>query len=618
MSLSHHKKDVSVSMLCLDDLVEPPPPPPPPPEPSSFSTSRRQRPWYVVDPDAGWRRRWDLVSIAAVFVSVLAEPYVMAFAPNSSSGTALYREAGETDYAFIIVAMRLFWVAWFSLDVALSFATSFPGNDGEEVYDISKIAAHYAKGYLALDVFSTVPWEVACPANNRNRLLRLFAGLLPSLRAWRASTVGKARALYETMPATGMVHPILETLCRFGAWLLLLNHWFACGWFALGHGYRSRNLDDRCATSPPSQRQLRERCTWTQLRGYESSSIAYAYVSCFYWSLTTLATVGYGDITPNTIPEKAFACCCMLVGVVWFAGLVSSVENDIFTRDDDDEDNSSSKRRRSKKVLVKFMYDHKVPLKLSSEVQTYLRRHFEVEHAWCEPGVSRIVKQLPPRLLRALALHAYRKKLRAINFFDRKPWAFVVDCVVAMRSYAAGPGEPVVHAGTVLRSLHFVVRGACCVGGETTTTPFLLRSSGGTRVAVQRGGHFGEEGFLLNAVWLRPLVSRGWSELHIVPEPALNLERHPLVADELRVSAYSTVAKHDDLVAVVTTPPPPPPECMLRNPPREEEEEEEDDDDEVLSDVALLRSLEGDVARLASDVARLEGAVASSSLESRG
>jgi len=32
------------------------------------------------------------------------------------------------------------------------------------------------------------------------------------------------------------------------------------------------------------------------------------------------------------------------------------------------------------------------------------------------------------------------------------PSPFVADCVIAMRSYAAGPAEIVVHAGSVVRS----------------------------------------------------------------------------------------------------------------------------------------------------------------------
>ena len=38
------------------------------------------------------------------------------------------------------------------------------------------------------------------------------------------------------------------------------------------------------------------------------------YVSALYYTLSSLTTCGFGNISPNTASEKLFGCCSMLIG----------------------------------------------------------------------------------------------------------------------------------------------------------------------------------------------------------------------------------------------------------------------------------------------------------------
>jgi hypothetical protein len=46
---------------------------------------------------------------------------------------------------------------------------------------------------------------------------------------------------------------------------------------------------------------------------------SYRYIWALYWSVTTMATVGYGDISAISIPEKVVAMFAMLIGASIFA-----------------------------------------------------------------------------------------------------------------------------------------------------------------------------------------------------------------------------------------------------------------------------------------------------------
>lgn len=56
------------------------------------------------------------------------------------------------------------------------------------------------------------------------------------------------------------------------------------------------------------------------------------YVASYYFVVTTIATVGYGDITPKTVSERIFCIVIMLLGVTGFSfatGSLSSLMSNI-------------------------------------------------------------------------------------------------------------------------------------------------------------------------------------------------------------------------------------------------------------------------------------------------
>lgn len=50
-----------------------------------------------------------------------------------------------------------------------------------------------------------------------------------------------------------------------------------------------------------------------------------SYGNSLYWAVTTMTTVGYGDIAPHTTTGKVVACAVMLVGIGFFAVLTGAI-----------------------------------------------------------------------------------------------------------------------------------------------------------------------------------------------------------------------------------------------------------------------------------------------------
>lgn len=73
---------------------------------------------------------------------------------------------------------------------------------------------------------------------------------------------------------------------------------------------------------------------WIWWTGMQDSSEFELYIASAYFIVTTIATVGYGDITPLTVTEWIFCIFIMLLGVTGFSfatGSLSSLMSNIDT-----------------------------------------------------------------------------------------------------------------------------------------------------------------------------------------------------------------------------------------------------------------------------------------------
>ena len=48
-------------------------------------------------------------------------------------------------------------------------------------------------------------------------------------------------------------------------------------------------------------------------------------VKVWYYGLTTLSTIGYGDFTPKSVPEKFIVSFLMMVGVILFSFIMGNL-----------------------------------------------------------------------------------------------------------------------------------------------------------------------------------------------------------------------------------------------------------------------------------------------------
>lgn len=79
-------------------------------------------------------------------------------------------------------------------------------------------------------------------------------------------------------------------------------HWLACLWNFLG----SYNLHGEGSWA-------------VNIVDYPDLKPQEKYLICIYWALTTMSTIGYGDLVPKSSAEKVFVIFSMFLGSVIYA-----------------------------------------------------------------------------------------------------------------------------------------------------------------------------------------------------------------------------------------------------------------------------------------------------------
>ena len=137
-----------------------------------------------------------------------------------------------------------------------------------------------------------------------------------------------------------------ERLLFFILFFLVICHIVACLWIF------SARLED---FNPE---------TWVVRYGLQDLSDFELYLSSLYFTVTTITTVGFGDISGGTLGEKMICIVLMLFGVISFSfstGTLSSILSNL--------DSSNAKLQSKLRVLKDIKDEYKIGTKLYDDLR---------------------------------------------------------------------------------------------------------------------------------------------------------------------------------------------------------------------------------------------------------
>ncbi|XP_060533473.1 potassium voltage-gated channel subfamily H member 6 isoform X3 [Cylas formicarius] len=386
---------------------------------------------------------WDWIILILVMYTAIFTPYVAAFLLGEPDFNNRKNKKYSEDP---IVIIDLIVDVTFIIDILINFRTTYVSGNDEIVSDPVRIAVHYLKGWFLIDLVAAVPFDLLFFGTDTDELgldkdeTTTLIGLLKTARLLRLVRVARKIDRYSEYGAA--------VLLLLMATFALIAHWLACIWYAIGNAERPV-LHAKIGWLDVLANDTHQHYT---VNGTGGPSIKSRYVTALYFTFTSLTSVGFGNVAPNTDAEKIFTICVMLVGSLMYAsifGNVSAIIQRLY---------SGTARYHTQMLRVReFIRFHQIPNPLRQRLEEYF------QHAWTYTNgidMNSVLKGFPECLQADICLHLNRNLLQNCGVFEGASPGCLRALTLKFKTTHAPPGDTLVHRGDVLTSLYFISRGS--------------------------------------------------------------------------------------------------------------------------------------------------------------
>uniref|UniRef100_A0A8C7HZE1 Potassium voltage-gated channel subfamily H member 7 n=1 Tax=Oncorhynchus kisutch TaxID=8019 RepID=A0A8C7HZE1_ONCKI len=373
---------------------------------------------------------WDWLILLLVIYTAIFTPYSAAFLLNDLEEQKR-RECGYSCSPLNVVDLMV--DIMFIVDILINFRTTYVNLNEEVVSHPAKIAIHYFKGWFLIDMVAAIPFDLLIFGSGSDETTTLI-GLLKTARLLRLVRVARKLDRYSEYGAA----VLMLLMCIFA----LIAHWLACIWYAIGNVEKP---------------YLEHKIGWLDNLGVSigkssGPSIKDKYVTALYFTFSSLTSVGFGNVSPNTNSEKIFSICVMLIGSLMYAsifGNVSAIIQRLY---------SGTARYHLQMLRVKeFIRFHQIPNPLRQRLEEYF------QHAWNYTNgidMNMVLKGFPECLQADICLHLNASLLQGCKAFQGATKGCLRALAMRFKTTHSPPGDTLVHCGDVLTALYFLSRGS--------------------------------------------------------------------------------------------------------------------------------------------------------------
>jgi hypothetical protein len=468
-------------------------------------------PGIVIHPHEPFCRAKDILMTVLILYSASWEPYKAAFAKDDVQATT-----------FEIIVDCIYWA-----DIAFTFVTGYELLTHVEL-DIKKIIKNYLQGWFVIDFVATFNWSwflgVILKSTDEDGSGGQLA-MIRLLRLIRILRILKMGRIVERLSEFLSVRSAFIKIIQLVVGLLLIIHLIACFFYLvpslekLDHEAEenegllwaqlyANNTIDECYAGPiPALAHLEGggsgqvegpmHNSWVCDMGISPDSDAddtVRYLTAAYWSITTVSTIGYGDISPNlnSKMELLFTTIVEFIGMFIFSYVVSNMASLVSNLNVKNKEFQSELDR-----YVEYMRDKNTPDGLSKRVVAYLNYRAASKFALTDED-TKLLSQLSPALKMEMQQAFYIEHLKTIPMLREDPlitdddddddddvggsknskigerlmvtWKskFIEELALCVDTMVAMPGDLIQHRGEIGRDhMYIILSGGVYVYGNS-------------------------------------------------------------------------------------------------------------------------------------------------------
>ncbi|XP_021258793.1 potassium voltage-gated channel subfamily H member 5 isoform X1 [Numida meleagris] len=393
-------------------------------------------PPHIILHYCAFKTTWDWVILILTFYTAIMVPYNVSFKTKQNNIAWLVLDS-VVDVIFLV-------------DIVLNFHTTFVGPGGEVISDPKLIRMNYLKTWFVIDLLSCLPYDIINAFENVDEGI---SSLFSSLKVVRLLRLGRvARKLDHYLEYGAAVLVLL--VCVFG----LVAHWLACIWYSIG----DYEVIDEVTNTIKTDSWLYQlalsigtpyRYNTTGSGQWEGGpSKDSLYISSLYFTMTSLTTIGFGNIAPTTDGEKIFSVAMMMVGSLLYAtifGNVTTIFQQMYA--------NTNRYHEMLNNVRDFLKLYQVPKGLSERVMDYIVSTWSMSKGI---DTEKVLSICPKDMRADICVHLNRKVFNEHPAFRLASDGCLRALAVEFQTIHCAPGDLIYHAGESVDALCFVVSGS--------------------------------------------------------------------------------------------------------------------------------------------------------------
>jgi hypothetical protein len=322
----------------------------------------------------------------------------------------------------------IYWIITivYLLDIPYTFNQTV--KKGLKIYsDRKSIARLYLRSWFPVDVLAAIPFawlfyvtHLWSPSASME--VGAVLDIIMVTKLMKMVKISKVSAIFNDIKESLSVSPALMRLVTFGFWFVTTVHLMACGWILIGASEHARPYIDQ------------------YLRGV-------------YWCVTTIATIGYGDYTPNhdSNSQIVYTIVVMIFGVGMYGYIIGNVATLIANLDV-----ARANYQAKMEEINDFLRTKRVPGTLQARVRNYYAYLWETQKSVSNVSIT---EELPHTLSMEISLFLNRAILEKVSLFKNANEIFIREIVQLLRPMVFLPDDYIIRQGEYGDCMYFLSNG---------------------------------------------------------------------------------------------------------------------------------------------------------------
>ncbi|EMM76270.1 cyclic nucleotide-binding domain-containing protein [Leptospira santarosai] len=336
---------------------------------------------------------------------------------------------------------------------------------GRRVYIQKKNILRYLRTWFFFDFIAAFPFELVAQRIleidlTSHPYLFLLFGITRIVKVVRVPAI-LHRLNLAFKPAPGVLRLVL-----LGFWISIVAHWCAVGWLYMDELNSAKT-------------------------GWDE------YVKALYWSVMTLATVGYGDVLPVTTNQRIYVILVMMLGAAVYATVIGNIASILGNLD---LIRAAQLKRMSQ--VDSYLRARNLPYLIRRKIRDYYM--YIMERGFGE-NEKELLSDLPLSLQREVKIHLHRELLEKVPFLKGAEAALVTTLVFSLKHHIFLPGDIIFRKGDIGHNLYILSEGK---------VEILSKNDAEVIATLSEGQFFGEFALVTEEPRSATVRSVGISELY--------------------------------------------------------------------------------------------------------